>query len=173
MVFYIIQRSRFYLRRRATHENSLHLFVLNNIYKWCFIVDSLWKDTSIRRTPPYNGHLQLVPTFIPSFYLTLYNRAITQNFIFEILEVANNPNLNKNRGSTVRGDRWFELHVIEYQSRFNDRSLEFITIAVACTTIQCNSNIRGLVTTSQIAVVASSNTRSRQSNSRRSRRNKT
>ena len=50
--------------------------------------------------------------------------------IAEILEVANNPNLNKNRGSTVRGDRWFELHVIEYQSRFNDRSLEFITIVV-------------------------------------------
>ena len=25
--------------------------------------------------------------------------------IAEILEVANNPNLNKNRGSTVRGDR--------------------------------------------------------------------
>ena len=34
--------------------------------------------------------------------------------IAEILEVVNNPNLNKNRGSTVRGDRWFELHVIEY-----------------------------------------------------------
>ena len=32
----------------------------------------------------------------------------------DILEVANNPNLNKNRGSTVRGDRWFELHVIKY-----------------------------------------------------------
>ena len=34
--------------------------------------------------------------------------------IAEILEVVNNPNLNKNRGSTVRGDRWFKLHVIEY-----------------------------------------------------------
>ena len=34
--------------------------------------------------------------------------------ISEILEVAKNPNPNKNRGSTVRGDRWFELHVIEY-----------------------------------------------------------
>ena len=32
--------------------------------------------------------------------------------------------------------------MIEYQSRFNDRSLEFITIVVACTTIQCNSNVR-------------------------------
>ena len=34
--------------------------------------------------------------------------------IAEILEVVNNPNLNKNRGSTVWGDRWFKLHVIEY-----------------------------------------------------------
>ena len=33
-----------------------------------------------------------------------------------------------------------------------------------CTTIQCNSNVRSLVTTSQIAVVASSSTRSRRSN---------
>ena len=39
--------------------------------------------------------------------------------------------------------------MIEYQSRFNDRSLEFITIVVACTTIQCNSNVRSLVTTKQ------------------------
>ena len=29
-------------------------------------------DTSIRRTPLYNGHLELVPAFLYSFYLTLY-----------------------------------------------------------------------------------------------------
>ena len=34
--------------------------------------------------------------------------------IAEILEVANNPNLNKNRGSTVQGKRWFQLHMTEY-----------------------------------------------------------
>ena len=35
-------------------------------------VDSLLTDTSIRRTPLYNGHLELVPAFLYSLYLTLY-----------------------------------------------------------------------------------------------------
>ena len=35
-------------------------------------VDSLLMDTSIRRTPLQNGHLELVPAFLYSLYLTLY-----------------------------------------------------------------------------------------------------
>ena len=45
------------------------------------------KDYEAKKTPPSAILLVLVPV------------------IAEILEVANNPNLNKNRGSTVRGDR--------------------------------------------------------------------
>ena len=35
-------------------------------------VDSLLTDTSIRRTPLWNGHLEFVPAFLYSLYLTLY-----------------------------------------------------------------------------------------------------
>ena len=35
-------------------------------------VDSILKDTSIRRTPLQNGHLELVPAFLTSLYLTHY-----------------------------------------------------------------------------------------------------
>ena len=35
-----------------------------------FTVDSLLTDTSIRRTLLYNGHLELVPAFLYSLYLT-------------------------------------------------------------------------------------------------------
>ena len=35
-------------------------------------VNSLLTDTSIRRTPLQNEHLELVPAFLYSFYLTLY-----------------------------------------------------------------------------------------------------
>ena len=34
-------------------------------------VDPLLTDTSIRRTPLYNGHLELVPAFLYFLYLTL------------------------------------------------------------------------------------------------------
>ena len=34
-------------------------------------------DTSIRRTPPSNGHLELVPAFLCSLYLTLYKTDIS------------------------------------------------------------------------------------------------
>ena len=49
--------------------------------------------------------------FCSIFLLFLRNRktiirlTITCHSISEFLEIANNPNLNKNRGSTVRGDR--------------------------------------------------------------------
>ena len=66
-----------------------------------------------------NHHLQIISLCFAS---TGEKSCLWENglVIAEILEVASNPNLNNNRGSTVRGDRWFELHVIEYQSRFND-----------------------------------------------------
>ena len=35
-------------------------------------VDSLLTDTAIRQTPLQNGHLELVPAFLYSLYLTLY-----------------------------------------------------------------------------------------------------
>ena len=40
-------------------------------------VDSLLTDTSIRRTPLYNGQLELVPAFLYSLYLTLYKTNIS------------------------------------------------------------------------------------------------
>ena len=42
-----------------------------------YTVDSLLKDFSIRRTPPKNGHLELVPAFLHSLYLTLYKTSIS------------------------------------------------------------------------------------------------
>ena len=96
---------------------------------------------------PVNTGSKVADTSVPTLSSIPLDIWHLMTVIAENLEVANNLNLNKNRGSTVRGDRWFELHVIEYQSRFNDRSLKFITIVVACTTIQCNSNVRSLVTT--------------------------
>ena len=57
-----------------------HLFsraLIRNFLWWYYhrsliTVDSLLTDTSIRRTPLWNGHLKLVPAFLYSFYLTLY-----------------------------------------------------------------------------------------------------
>ena len=40
-------------------------------------VYSLLTDTSIRRTPLKNGHLELVPAFLYSLYLTLYKTDIS------------------------------------------------------------------------------------------------
>lgn len=42
-----------------------------------FTVDSLLTDTSLRRTPLYNGHLELVPAFLYSLYLTFYKTNIS------------------------------------------------------------------------------------------------
>ena len=49
------------------------------IENWLLLttVDSLLTDTSIRRTPPKNGHLELVPAFVYSLYLTLYKTDIS------------------------------------------------------------------------------------------------
>ena len=43
----------------------------------CGTVNSLLTDTSIRRTPPWNRHLELVPAFLYFLYLTLYKTDIS------------------------------------------------------------------------------------------------
>ena len=49
-----------------------------NVYRWFWAketsctVNSLLRDTSIRQAPLKNGHLELVPAFLYSRYLTLY-----------------------------------------------------------------------------------------------------
>ena len=54
-------------------------------------------------TIPFNSRSRSLPD--PSHLLCFISRCYVPGVIAEILEVANNPNLNKNRGSTVRGDR--------------------------------------------------------------------
>ena len=50
----------------------------NDFYSRLSLNRHLYKmDTSIRRTPLYNGHLELVPAFLYSLYLALYKTDIS------------------------------------------------------------------------------------------------
>ena len=71
--FYIL--FHFLRNALAVSEIDLSYLVLTlGLWVWllCYTVDFLLTDTSIRWTPLYNGHLELVPAFVYSLYLTLY-----------------------------------------------------------------------------------------------------
>ena len=59
------------LQRYRSKSSSCYWTKTLRIKKWA-TVDSLLTNTSIRRTPLYDGHLELVPASLYSFYLTLY-----------------------------------------------------------------------------------------------------
>ena len=60
------------LRINAANDSSKVYFVFSLEYT----VNSVLTDISIRQTPLWNGHLEFVPAFLCSLYLTLYKTDI-------------------------------------------------------------------------------------------------